>query len=53
MRNQYVYVILVLCLFAGSLFVALPLDHPSWLEEGLAPGVDTQRDIKDLTLAWI
>ena len=50
MRNQLVYVVLILCLFAGSLFVALPIDHPVWLEEGLAPGVDTQRDIRELTL---
>ena len=50
MRNQHVYVVIILCLFAGSLFVALPIDHPAWLEEGLAPGVDTQRDIRDLTL---
>ena len=50
MRKQHVYVVIILCLFAGSLFVALPIDHPAWLEEGLAPGVDTQRDIRDLTL---
>ena len=50
MRNQYVFVVLILILFAGSLFVALPIDHPLWLEEGLAPGVDTQRDIRELTL---
>ena len=50
MRNQYVFVVLILFLFAGSLFVALPIDHPVWLEEGLAPGVDTQRDIRELTL---
>ncbi len=50
MRNQHVYVGIILCLFAVSLFVALPIDHPAWLEEALAPGVDTQRDIRDLTL---
>ena len=50
MCNQYVFVVLILILFAGSLFVALPIDHPLWLEEGLAPGVDTQRDIRELTL---
>ena len=50
MRNQHVYVVIILCLFAVSLFVALPIDHPAWLEEALAPGVDTQRDIRDLTL---
>lgn len=50
MRNQLAYVVLILFLFAGSLFVALPIDHPVWLEEGLAPGPDTQRDIRELTL---
>ena len=50
MRNQLTYVLLILCLFAGSMFVALPIDHPVWLEEGLAPGPDTQRDIRELTL---
>ena len=50
MRNQHVYVGIILCLFAVSLFVALPIDHPAWLEEALAPGMDTQRDIRDLTL---
>ena len=50
MRNQYILVVVILCLFAGSLFVALPIDHPAWLEEGLASGPDTQRDIRELTL---
>ncbi len=50
MRKQYILLVVILCLFAGSLFVALPIDHPVWLEEGLAPGTDTQRDIRELTL---
>ena len=50
MRNHYILAVVILCLFAGSLFVALPIDHPAWLEEGLAPGPDTQRDIRELTL---
>ena len=50
MRNQIIVVVVIACLFAASLFVALPIDHPAWLEEGLAPGVDTQRDIRELTL---
>ena len=50
MRNHFIVVAVIACLFAGSLFVALPIDHPAWLEEGLAPGVDTQRDIRELTL---
>lgn len=50
MRNRYVMVVVILLLFAASLFVALPIDHPLWLEEGLAPGENTQRDIRELTL---
>ena len=50
MRNQVIVVVVIACLFAASLFVALPIDHPAWLEEGLAPGIDTQRDIRELTL---
>lgn len=50
MRNQIIVVVVIACLFAASLFVALPIDHPAWLEEGLAPGLDTQRDIRELTL---
>ena len=50
MRNQYVLVVVISLLFAAALFVALPIEHPAWLEEGLAPGEDTQRDIRELTL---
>ena len=50
MRNQYILVVVIVCLFAGSLFVALPIEHPMWLEEALAPGPNTQRDIRELTL---
>ena len=50
MRNQYVLLVVIILLFAAALFVALPIEHPAWLEEGLAPGEDTQRDIRELTL---
>ena len=50
MRNQYILVVVIVCLFAGSLFVVLPIEHPLWLEEALAPGPNTQRDIRELTL---
>ncbi len=50
MRNHITVVVVIACLFAASLFVALPIDHPAWLEESLAPGIDTQRDIRELTL---
>ena len=40
----------ILLLFVAALYIALPIDHPIWLEEALAPGENTQRDIRDLTL---
>ncbi|MBX3051387.1 MAG: protein translocase subunit SecD [Caldilineaceae bacterium] len=48
--NNTVALIGILLLFAAALFVALPIDHPLWLEEALAPGENTQRDLRDMTL---
>ena len=50
MRNNSVTLVGILLLFAVSLYIALPIDHPLWLEEALAPGENTQRDIRDMTL---
>jgi len=50
MRNNTITLIGILLLFAVSLYVALPIDHASWLEEALDPGESTQRDLRDLTL---
>ncbi len=50
MQNNTVTLAGILLLFIAALFIALPIDHPAWLEEALAPGENTQRDIRDLTL---
>ena len=50
MRNNTIALVGILLLFAVSLFIALPIDHPAWLEEALAPGPNTRRDIRNLTL---
>ena len=49
-NNNTATLVGILLLFAAALFIALPIDHPVWLEEALAPGENTQRDIRDLTL---
>ncbi len=49
-NNNTVTLVGILLLFVATLFIALPIDHPIWLEEALAPGENTQRDIRDLTL---
>lgn len=49
-NNNTVTLIGIILLFAVSLFVVLPIDHPLWLEEALAPGENTQRDLRDMTL---
>jgi len=49
-NNNNVTLVGILLLFAVSLYISLPIDHPLWLEEALAPGENTQRDIRDLTL---
>lgn len=50
MRNNTITLVGILLLFVVSLYVALPIDHAPWLEEALAPGENTQRDIRDMTL---
>ncbi|HRJ45175.1 MAG TPA: hypothetical protein PL105_24970, partial [Caldilineaceae bacterium] len=50
MQNNTITLAGILLLFAAALYIALPIDHPAWLEEGLAPGENTQRDIRDMTL---
>jgi len=49
-NNNTVTLVAILLLFVASLYIALPIDHPLWLEEALAPGENTQRDIRNLTL---
>jgi preprotein translocase subunit SecD len=49
-NNNNVTLVGILLLFVAALYISLPIDHPLWLEEALAPGENTQRDIRDLTL---
>ncbi len=50
MRNNNVAALsAVVVLFLVSLYLALPIDHPAWLENGMAPGEAT-RDLQNLTL---
>jgi protein-export membrane protein SecD len=50
MRNNPVSLVLVLLLFAFSLFVVLPIDHPSWIESVLSFGQEPARDLKNFKL---
>ena len=49
-NNNSLTLVGILLLFVAALYISLPIDHPLWLEEALAPGENTQRDIRDLTL---
>lgn len=51
MRNSHIAtLVVVLLLFVVSAYIALPMDHPDWLEDALAPGADQRRDLSSLTL---
>jgi protein-export membrane protein SecD len=50
MRNNYVPLAVVLMLFLGSIYLALPVEHPAWLERALGAGEDQPRDLRNLTL---
>lgn len=50
MRNNTVALVAVVILFLVTLFVALPIDHPRWLEAALSPGEETPRDLRGLAL---
>ncbi len=51
MRNNTVWLIVIILLILVALFVALPIEHPSWLEKAL-PGssAEAPRDLHDLEL---
>jgi protein-export membrane protein SecD len=49
MRNNIAILAAILLLFLGSIYLALPVDHPVWLEEALGAG-NGQRDLRELTL---
>ncbi|RME54130.1 MAG: protein translocase subunit SecD [Caldilineae bacterium] len=50
MRNNTVNISLIVLLFLAAFYIALPIEHPGWLEEAMAPGENTSRDLKNLTL---
>lgn len=50
MRNNTTVLAAVILLFLASLYIALPIDHPAWLENAIAPGADNSRDLRNLTL---
>lgn len=49
MRNNITSLSAVIVLFLVALYIALPIDHPAWLENGMAPGEES-RDLRNLTL---
>ena len=49
MRNNISALAAVIVLFLAALYIALPVDHPAWLENGMASGEES-RDLRNLTL---
>jgi protein-export membrane protein SecD len=50
MRNNTAVLVAVILLFLVSAYIALPIDHPAWLESAMAPGAENSRDLRNLTL---
>jgi protein-export membrane protein SecD len=50
MRNNNAVLAAVLVLFLVTLYIALPVDHPDWLENALAPGGENRANLERLTL---
>ncbi len=50
MRHNNAVLAGIILLFLFSLYVALPVDHPTWLEKAVAWNSDVPRDLKNLTL---
>ena len=50
MRHNNAVLAGIILLFLFSLYVALPIDHPTWLEKAVAWNSDVPRDLKNLTL---
>ncbi len=50
MRQNNAVLAGIILLFLVSLYIALPVDHPTWLEKAVAWGSDAPRDLKNLTL---
>jgi protein-export membrane protein SecD len=50
MRNNNAVLAGIILLFLASLYIALPIQHPTWLEKAVAWGSDIPRDLENLTL---
>ena len=50
MRNTIISLVLIVILFLVSLYIALPVDHPDWLNRTLARGSGTGRSLKEYKL---
>jgi protein-export membrane protein SecD len=50
MRNNSVSLTLVLLLAAVTIYLALPVDHPTWVDRIFSPGTDMPRDISEYKL---
>jgi protein-export membrane protein SecD len=50
MRNNTLVLIGILILTAIALYIALPIDHPDWLERGVSPGTEMSRELRDIKL---
>ncbi|MCB0046167.1 MAG: protein translocase subunit SecD [Caldilineaceae bacterium] len=50
MRNNTLMLISIIILTVIALYIALPIDHPAWLERGVSPGTETTRELRDIKL---
>ena len=50
MRNNTITLVLVIVLGLAALYIALPIDHPDWLERAAAPRSAALRELRDLKL---
>ena len=49
MRNNNIVLGVIILVAAFAIYIALPLNHPVWLENAVSWGQDTPRDLKDIT----
>lgn len=50
MRNNTIYLIVILLLALACAFIVAPIDHPAWLERAVASGDAETRDLRDMKL---
>lgn len=50
MRNTTIWLVAVAILALIAFYIALPIDHPSWLERAAAAGSESPRDLSELKL---